>query len=61
MSRNARLSLVVVALILAVSAFLLRVTGYDQTDQWWEIALPGIVAATMVFLLISEVRSKPDG
>jgi hypothetical protein len=49
---------VVVALILAVSAFLLRVTGYDQTDQWWEIALPGIVAAAMVFLLISEVRER---
>jgi hypothetical protein len=60
MSRNARLSLVVVALILAVSAFVLRATGYDQTERWWEIALPGIVAATMVFLLISEVRSKPD-
>jgi len=58
--RNARLSLVVVALILAVGAFLMRVSGYDQTDQWWEIALPGIVAATMVFLLVSEVRSKPD-
>ena len=58
MSRNARLSLVVVALILAVSAFLLRLTGYDQTDHWWDIALPGIVAATMVFLLISEVRER---
>jgi formate hydrogenlyase subunit 4 len=57
-SRNARLALLVVALILAVSAFLLRVTGYDQTDQWWEIALPGIVAAAMVFLLISEVRER---
>ena len=58
MSRNARLSLVVVALIMAVGAFLLRVTGYDRTDQWWEIALPGIVVAMMVFLLISEVRGK---
>ena len=58
MSRNARFSLLVVALILAVSAFLLRVTGYDQTDQWWEIAMPGIVAATRVFLLISDVRER---
>jgi formate hydrogenlyase subunit 4 len=57
-SRNARLSLLVVALILAGSAFLLRATGYDHTNRWWEIALPGIVAATMVFLLISEVRTK---
>ena len=31
---------------------------FQPADQWWEIALPGIVVATMVFQLISEVRAK---
>jgi 4-amino-4-deoxy-L-arabinose transferase-like glycosyltransferase len=59
-SRNARVGLIAVALVLAFSAFILRATGVDSTDRWWEIALPGIVAATMVFLLIGEVRSDRE-
>ena len=31
---------------------------FQPADPRWEIALPGIVAAAMVFQLISEVRAK---
>ena len=55
-----RVALIVVALILAVSAFLLRVTGTDTGADWWEVVIPGVVAAAMVYLLITEVRGKKD-
>ena len=58
MSRNFRLGLVVVALILSVLAFVLRVTGIDAGKAWWEIALPGVVAATLIFMLLSELRGR---
>jgi hypothetical protein len=57
-SRKARIALIVVALVLASCAFLLRLTGVDAGKAWWEIALPGIVAATMVFMLLGELRVK---
>ena len=31
---------------------------FQPADQWWDIALPGIVAAAMGFQLVSEVRAK---
>jgi hypothetical protein len=58
--KRGRVALIVVALILAVSAFLLRITGVGSGDEWWEIVVPGVVAATMVYLLIVEVRGKAD-
>ena len=58
MSRNARLALIVVALILAVSAFILRATGVGTGADWWEVVIPGVVAAAMVYLLISEVKGQ---
>ncbi len=58
MSRNARLALIVVALILAVSGFILRATGIDTGADWWEVVIPGVVAAAMVYLLLSEVRRQ---
>jgi hypothetical protein len=59
--RNARLILVTLALILSAAAFVLRLTGMDARAETWEIIVPGVVAATMIFLLIGELRSGPGG
>jgi uncharacterized BrkB/YihY/UPF0761 family membrane protein len=55
-SRNARLSLIVVALFLSVAAFILRAFGTNKDVPWWEIVLPGVAAAALVYLLIDHVR-----
>jgi hypothetical protein len=61
MSRTARIWLIVVALILAAIAFVLRVTGVDGGKAWWEIALPGIVALSLAFMLAGELRAGRGG
>ena len=58
MNRNFRIGLFAAALILALAAFVLRLIGIDAGKAWWEIALPGIVAATMILMLVGEFRGR---
>ena len=57
MSTNARVALLLVALGLTVAAIALDVAGVAVRD-WWEMALPGLVALILVFLLIREVKVR---
>jgi hypothetical protein len=52
--------LITVALVLTVAALILRAFGKQPGAEWWQIALPGIVAATLVYLLIEQVRGGED-
>jgi hypothetical protein len=59
-TRNGRIALIGVALVLTVAALILRMFGKQPGAEWWQIALPGIVAATLVYLLIEQVRGGED-
>jgi hypothetical protein len=60
-SRKFRMGLIWIALVFAAGAFLLRIMGVDQGKTWWDIALPGVVAITMIVMLFGELRSPPGG
>jgi len=55
------MGLLLIALVFAAIAFLLRIMGVDQGKTWWDIALPGVVAITMIVMLFGELRSPPGG
>lgn len=57
MSRNARVSLLLLVLVLVLGAIALDVTGIAERD-WWQLALPAVAAVILVFVLIREVRVR---
>ena len=54
---NARVALLVTALVLTVAAIALDLTGV-AVREWWQMALPALVALILVFLLIRETRVR---